>query len=120
MAEKIRPLHLPTNSAPSQQTLLVASSPLDGGQHSMLMPKSQQGQHHPQGSVQQPDIALHARTASSSVPGRYCNSVCSLLSAHNIGAHWRHHLALVMLETCSMVHLNSLKGFCLRNSSALI
>ncbi|XP_021421284.1 zinc finger protein 362 isoform X1 [Oncorhynchus mykiss] len=68
MAEKIRPLHLPTNSAPSQQTLLVASSPLDGGQHSMLMPKSQQGQHHPQGSVQQPDIALHARTASSSVP----------------------------------------------------
>ncbi|XP_055739548.1 zinc finger protein 362b isoform X5 [Salvelinus fontinalis] len=68
MAEKIRPLHLPTNSAPSQQTLLVASSPLDGGQHSMLMPKPQQGQHHPQGSVQQPDIALHARTASSSVP----------------------------------------------------
>ncbi|XP_023846761.1 zinc finger protein 362 isoform X4 [Salvelinus sp. IW2-2015] len=70
MAEKIRPLHLPPNSAPSQQTLLVASSPSDGGQqpHGMPMPKHQQGQHHPQGSVQQPDIALHARPASSSVP----------------------------------------------------
>ncbi|KAJ8016462.1 hypothetical protein DPEC_G00007450 [Dallia pectoralis] len=71
MAEKIRPLHLPANSAPSQQTLLVASSPTDGGQqqHGMSMSKPQQGQHHPQSSVQQPDIALHARPASSSVPG---------------------------------------------------
>uniref|UniRef100_A0A8C7HIG5 Zinc finger protein 362b n=1 Tax=Oncorhynchus kisutch TaxID=8019 RepID=A0A8C7HIG5_ONCKI len=69
MAEKIRPLHLPPNSAPSQQTLLVASSPSDGGQQQHGMPKHQQGQHHPQGLVQQPDIALHARPASSSVPG---------------------------------------------------
>ncbi|XP_074498694.1 zinc finger protein 362b isoform X3 [Sebastes fasciatus] len=74
MAEKIRPLHLPPTSAQSQQSLLVQTSSPDGGaQHVMSVPKPQQQQqvqgHHPQpqGSGQ-PDIALHARPASSSGP----------------------------------------------------
>eukprot|EP00064_Thunnus_orientalis_P020543 superscaffoldBa00005701_g20681 len=71
MAEKIRPLHLPPTSTPSQQSLLVPTSSPDGGaQHGMPVPKPQPQQvpgHHPQpqGSGQ-PDIALHARPASSS------------------------------------------------------
>ncbi|XP_046896095.1 zinc finger protein 362b isoform X2 [Hypomesus transpacificus] len=65
MAEKIRPLHLPPTSTPSQQSLLGTSVPSDSGQHSMPMPKQVPG-HHQQGSAQ-PDIALHARPASSSV-----------------------------------------------------
>lgn len=71
MAEKIRPLHLPPTSTPSQQSLLVPTSSPDGGaQHGMSVPKPQPQQvlgHHPQpqGSGQ-PDIALHARSASGS------------------------------------------------------
>lgn len=74
MAEKIRPLHLPPTSSPSQQSLLVPTSSPDGSaQHVMSVPKPQPQQvpgHHPQpqGSGQ-PDIALHARPASSSGPG---------------------------------------------------
>lgn len=74
MAEKIRPLHLPPTSAASQQPLLVpTSSPDGGGQHGMQVPKPQSQQvsnHHPQpqGSGQ-PEIALHARSSSSSGPG---------------------------------------------------
>ncbi len=72
MAEKIRPLHLPPTSSPSQQPLLVPTSSPDGSvQHGMPVPKPQPQQvpgHHPQGSGQ-PDIALHARPASSSGPG---------------------------------------------------
>uniref|UniRef100_A0A3Q3G521 Zinc finger protein 362b n=1 Tax=Kryptolebias marmoratus TaxID=37003 RepID=A0A3Q3G521_KRYMA len=72
MAEKIRPLHLPPTSTPSQQPLLVpASSPDGGAQHGMPVPKPQQvpGHHaaQPQGSGQ-PDIALHARATSSLAP----------------------------------------------------
>lgn len=69
MAEKIRPLHLPPTS---QQPLLVPTSCPDGSaQHGMSVLKPQQvAGHHPQpqGSGQ-PDIALHARPASSSGPG---------------------------------------------------
>lgn len=74
MAEKIRPLHLPPTSAPSQQPLLVPTSSPDGGaQHGMSVQKPQAQQvsnHHPQpqGSGQ-PEIALHARSSSSSGPG---------------------------------------------------
>uniref|UniRef100_A0A3P8UXX8 Zinc finger protein 362b n=1 Tax=Cynoglossus semilaevis TaxID=244447 RepID=A0A3P8UXX8_CYNSE len=76
MAEKIRPLHLPPTSSPSQQPLLVpTSSPDTSSPHGMSVqvpkPQPQQVQGHhtqPQGSGQ-PDIALHARPASSSVPG---------------------------------------------------
>lgn len=79
MAEKIRPLHLPPTSSPSQQPLLVpTSSPDTSSPHGMSVqvpkPQPQQVQGHhtqPQGSGQ-PDIALHARPASSSVPGS-CN-----------------------------------------------
>ena len=74
MAEKIRPLHLPPSSTPSQQSLLVPTSSPDGStQHGMPVPKPQTQQvpgHHqqPQGSGQQ-DIALHGRSTSSSGPG---------------------------------------------------
>lgn len=81
MAEKIRPLHLPPTSTPSQQPLLVpTSSPDANAQHSLSVPKPQQVQGHhsqPQGSGQ-PDIALHARPASSSGPGAvlvFCSSL---------------------------------------------
>ncbi|KAK7128796.1 hypothetical protein R3I94_017137 [Phoxinus phoxinus] len=62
MAEKIRPSHLPPTTVPSQQTLLVASPPTDVGQHLMSLPKLQQAH-----NSSQPDIALHARPASSSI-----------------------------------------------------
>ncbi|KAL2103323.1 hypothetical protein ACEWY4_000191 [Coilia grayii] len=68
MAEKIRPPHLPPTTVPSQQTLLVASPPADAGQHVMSIPKLPQVpglQVH--NSTSQPDIALHARPASSTV-----------------------------------------------------
>uniref|UniRef100_A0A3B5L531 C2H2-type domain-containing protein n=1 Tax=Xiphophorus couchianus TaxID=32473 RepID=A0A3B5L531_9TELE len=74
MAEKIRPLHLPPTSTPSQQSLLVPTSSPDGGApHGMSVPKPQSQQvpaHHSQqqGSGQL-DITLHARPASSSGPG---------------------------------------------------
>uniref|UniRef100_A0A8C6SPY8 Zinc finger protein 362 n=1 Tax=Neogobius melanostomus TaxID=47308 RepID=A0A8C6SPY8_9GOBI len=75
MAEKIRPLHLPPTSAPSQQSLLVSHSPSPegGAPHGLTGPKPQTQQqqsvpaHHSQ-SPGQPDIALHARPATSSGP----------------------------------------------------
>lgn len=76
MAEKIRPLHLPPTSTPSQQPLLVPTSSPDGGApHGMSVPKPQSQQvpaHHsqPQGSGQL-DITLLARPASSSGPGSF-------------------------------------------------
>lgn len=78
MAEKIRPLHLPPTSTPSQQPLLVpTSSPDANAQHGLPKPQQVQGHHsQPQGSGQ-PDIALHARPASSSGPGAvfFCSSL---------------------------------------------
>lgn len=75
MAEKIRPLHLPPTSSPSQQPLLVPASSSDAGaQHGLSVPKPQPQQlpgHHPQPQASGPsDIALHARPVSSSGPGK--------------------------------------------------
>ena len=67
MAEKIRPPHLPAASAPSQQPLLAPPSQADGVQHGMS--KAQQMPVLHSHSPSQPDIALHARPASSSVTG---------------------------------------------------
>lgn len=77
MAEKIRPPHLPPTSASSQQPLLVPPAPADSSQAVMSLPKLQQVPGlHPQ-AVPQPDVALHARPATSTVtgtagPGRGC------------------------------------------------
>ncbi|XP_029357612.1 zinc finger protein 362a isoform X4 [Echeneis naucrates] len=67
MAEKIRPPHLPAASAPSQQPLLPSPSQVESGLHGMS--KAQQMQVLHSHSSSQPDIALHARPASSSVTG---------------------------------------------------
>ncbi|XP_056589893.1 zinc finger protein 362b isoform X1 [Triplophysa dalaica] len=67
MAEKIRPQHLPPTTLPSQQSLLVASTNSDGGQHVMSIPKLQQMPGLQAHNSSQPDIALHARPASSIV-----------------------------------------------------
>lgn len=75
MAEKIRPPHLPPTTVPSQQTLLVASPPSDGGQHVMSLPKLQQVPGLQAHNSSQPDIALHARPASSSIAGTDSPSV---------------------------------------------
>lgn len=69
MAEKIRPAHLPPTTVHSQQTLLVASPPSDAVQHMMQIPKLQQVQSLQGHNSSQPDIALHARPASSTVSG---------------------------------------------------
>lgn len=69
MAEKIRPPHLPPTSASSQQPLLVPPAPAESSQAVMSLPKLQQVPGlHPQ-SVPQPDVALHARPATSTVTG---------------------------------------------------
>lgn len=69
MAEKIRPPHLPPTSASSQQPLLVPPAPAESSQAVMSLPKLQQVPGlHPQ-SVPQPDVALHARPATSTVSG---------------------------------------------------
>lgn len=68
MAEKIRPPHLPTGPALSQQPGVAPPSQTDAIQHGIA--KSQQipvlHGHIPS----HPDVALHARPASSSVTGR--------------------------------------------------
>ncbi|XP_055773480.1 zinc finger protein 362-like isoform X2 [Salvelinus fontinalis] len=71
MAEKIRPPHLPPSTVPSQQQLLGNPTQTEGGQQVQMsvqkLQQMQQGLHvH---SLSQPDIALHTRTASSSVAG---------------------------------------------------
>ncbi|XP_064423980.1 zinc finger protein 362 isoform X4 [Latimeria chalumnae] len=69
MAEKIRPPHLPPSSVPSQQPLLVPPATSDSSQSVMSLPKLQQlPALHPQ-AIQQPDVALHARPATSIVTG---------------------------------------------------
>ncbi|XP_076839682.1 zinc finger protein 362b isoform X2 [Brachyhypopomus gauderio] len=57
----------PPPSMPGQQTLLVASPPSDAGQHVMSIPKLQQVPGLQAHNSSQPDIALHARPASSTV-----------------------------------------------------
>lgn len=69
MAEKIRPPHLPPTSVSSQQPLLVPPSPAESSPSIMSIPKLQQVPGlHPQ-AVPQPDVALHARPATSTVTG---------------------------------------------------
>ena len=76
MTEKIRAQHLPPAAVPSQQPLLVQT---DGGQHVMSIPKAQQMPGlHPH-SPSPPDIALHARPASSSVSGAPAPPLPSIL-----------------------------------------
>lgn len=67
MAEKIRAPHVPPASAPSQQPLLTPHSQTEGGQH--VMSKAHQMAALQSHGPSQPDIALHARPASSSVTG---------------------------------------------------
>lgn len=69
MAEKIRPPHLPTASAPSQQPLLAPSSHADGVQHGMS--KGQQMPVLHSHSPSQPDVAVHPRSSSGSVTGTW-------------------------------------------------
>ncbi|XP_062396563.1 zinc finger protein 362b isoform X2 [Sardina pilchardus] len=57
----------PPPSMPGQQTLLVASQPTEAGQHVMSLPKLQQVPGLQGHNSSQPDIALHARPASSTV-----------------------------------------------------
>ncbi|XP_041130119.1 zinc finger protein 362-like isoform X2 [Polyodon spathula] len=80
MAEKIRPPHLPPTSVPSQQPLLVPPSPSEGGQHMMSIPKLQQVHGLHSHGPSQPDIALHARPASSTVSGLTLSSRCGGLN----------------------------------------
>ncbi|CAG5979879.1 unnamed protein product [Menidia menidia] len=67
MAEKIRPPHLSAASAASQQPLPAPPGQAEGGQHGMSKTQQIPGLH--SGGSSQPDIALHARPASSSVTG---------------------------------------------------
>ncbi|XP_010880276.2 zinc finger protein 362a isoform X2 [Esox lucius] len=71
MAEKIRPPHLAPSAVPSQQQLLGSPPQGEGGQHAPMsvqkLQQMQQGLH--AHSPSQPDVALHARPASSSVAG---------------------------------------------------
>ncbi|KAM4652662.1 zinc finger protein 362 isoform 2-T2 [Discoglossus pictus] len=86
MAEKIRPPHLPPTSVPSQQPLLVPPSPAETSQSVMSLQKLQQVPGlHPQ-AVPQPDVALHARPATSTVSAGFsaCFSGLGLSSRTNV------------------------------------
>ncbi|XP_069598023.1 zinc finger protein 362 isoform X2 [Ranitomeya imitator] len=85
MAEKIRPPHLPPTSVPSQQPLLVPPSPAETSQSVMSLQKLQQVPGlHPQ-AVPQPDVALHARPATSSIIGLGQSSSRSNISTSESG-----------------------------------
>lgn len=89
MAEKIRPPHLPTASAPSQQPLLAPSSHADAVQHGMS--KGQQMPVLHSHSPSQPDVAVHPRSASSSVTGTLTPTY--LVHSHHEAScicQWRH------------------------------
>lgn len=76
MAEKIRQPHLPAASSASQQPLLTPSQ-ADGSQHGSSKAQQQMPALYSQ-SPSQPDIALHARPASSSVTGILTSSMPAL------------------------------------------
>ncbi|XP_029105458.1 zinc finger protein 362b isoform X2 [Scleropages formosus] len=112
MAEKIRPPHLPHTSVPSQQPLLVPGSPSEGGQHAVPVPKLQQvATLHSHGSSQ-PDIALHARPASSTVTGLILGDVNlnlddkSALKAKGLREDW--HLRQIVDQPSRMNHISGL------------
>ncbi|XP_053724986.1 zinc finger protein 362a isoform X2 [Synchiropus splendidus] len=73
MAEKIRTPHLPPATMSSQQPLLSPPSQSEGVQHGMS--KLHQAQTLHNHSPSQPDVALHARPASTSVSGRVLGDV---------------------------------------------
>lgn len=74
MAEKIRPPHMAGSSVQSQQQLLLPSTS-QGGPTPLSMLKPQVSDAH--GQSGQPDIALHARPATSSVTGLSLSSPTS-------------------------------------------
>ncbi|XP_032904357.1 zinc finger protein 362 isoform X3 [Amblyraja radiata] len=74
MAEKIRPPHMAGSSVQSQQQLLLPSTS-QGGPTPLSMLKPQVSDGH--GQSGQPDIALHARPATSSVTGLSLSSPTS-------------------------------------------
>lgn len=78
MAEKIRPPHLPASSSASQQPLVATPSQAEGSQHGMT--KAQQMPALQSNSPSQPDIALHARPASSSVTGTVTSCIDATVS----------------------------------------
>ncbi|KAJ1142558.1 hypothetical protein NDU88_008872 [Pleurodeles waltl] len=78
MAEKIRPPHLPPTSVPSQQPLLMP--PSETSQSVMTLQKLQQVPGLHSQSVPQPDVALHARPATSTVSGLGMSSRSSNVS----------------------------------------
>ncbi|XP_059925227.1 zinc finger protein 362a isoform X1 [Gadus macrocephalus] len=107
MTEKIRAQHLPPAAVPSQQPLLVQT---DGGQHGMSIPKAQQMPGlHPH-SPSPPDIALHARPASSSVSGRILGDVNlnlddkAAIKARGLWEDW--HLRQIIEQPSRTNHLS--------------
>ncbi|XP_030632802.1 zinc finger protein 362a isoform X2 [Chanos chanos] len=112
MAEKIRPPHLPPTTVPSQQPLLVPPTPTEGGQHGMVVPKLQQMPGLHGHSPSQPDIALHARPASSSVAGRILGDVNlnlddkAALKARGLWEDW--HLRQIIEQPSRANHLSGL------------
>ncbi|XDV51237.1 hypothetical protein PO909_020156 [Leuciscus waleckii] len=115
MAEKIRPPHLPPTSVPSQQPLLVPPTSTEGGQHNISTPKLQQmpGLHVHNSS--QPDIALHARPASSSVAGRILGDVNlnlddkTAIKARGLWEDW--HLRQIIDQPSRANHLSGIGIF---------
>ncbi|XP_043919192.1 zinc finger protein 362 isoform X2 [Protopterus annectens] len=85
MAEKIRPPHIAPTSTPSQQPLLVPSVPSDSGQSVMTLPKLPQVPPLHSQSVTQPDVALHARPATSTVAGLGLTSRTSNVNTSEAG-----------------------------------
>ncbi|XP_058857914.1 zinc finger protein 362-like isoform X1 [Acipenser ruthenus] len=112
MAEKIRPPHLPPTSVPSQQPLLVPPSPSEGGQHMMSIPKLQQVHGLHSHGPSQPDIALHARPASSTVSGLFLGDVNfnlddkTSVKAKGLWEDW--HLRQIIDQPTRMNHLSGL------------
>ncbi|KAG2459428.1 zinc finger protein 362-like isoform X2 [Polypterus senegalus] len=112
MAEKIRPPHLPPTSVPSQQPLLVPPTPSESGQPVMSIPKLQQipGLH--SHTPSQPDIALHARPASSTVTGLILGDVNlnlddkSSVKAKGLWEDW--HLRQIIDQPARKNHLSGL------------
>uniref|UniRef100_A0A8C4S3T4 Zinc finger protein 362b n=1 Tax=Erpetoichthys calabaricus TaxID=27687 RepID=A0A8C4S3T4_ERPCA len=112
MAEKIRPPHLPPTSVPSQQPLLVPPTSSESGQPVMSIPKLQQVPGLHSHTPSQPDIALHARPASSTVTGLILGDVNlnlddkSSVKAKGLWEDW--HLRQIIDQPIRKNHLSGL------------
>ncbi|NP_001071201.1 zinc finger protein 362a isoform X1 [Danio rerio] len=121
MAEKIRPPHLQPTSVPSQQPLLVPSAGTEGGQHNISTPKLQQMPGLHAHGTSQPDIALHARPASSSVTGRILGDVNlnlddkTAIKARGLWEDW--HLRQIIDQPSRANHLSGLSLASSRNAN---